>query len=381
VAVRSVEPCREWQLFERAGAGPPRRLARTPRPAEARAGSGKTPPLKMADPNGLATVENQFLAMASNAGVWEGSLESFDRCAAVTAPKTGTILYVHATANDDAARLAAGQAPYVLLFTLRKTEQQRDISQTYFRGVDMAVGGRVFSSAGAMCSGARYITRGSRVFVEMNLNYRPASPPLTPSAAPIAVRVRAVTVYDGEGYFQSVSLFKERARDGECEAPPVQLPPHPCVVSCVEEDFLAPSSARAGATPDALTGRWAGTCERLGPDGLCAVGEACGRTVRVQDGVWRVRDSAGGGGADRPAEGEVRSGRKCVVLRTPVGAEHLLPLGGGVFLRAPLVIDFGSTFCLELAFLAEPDRLLSIRRVYQNGAWRQSQFGDEVKAR
>lgn len=259
---------------------------------------------------------------------------------------------------------------------MRKTESQRDGSQTFFKGMDMTVGARVFSSVGSMCSGAKYMTKGgSRVFLEANLNYRPAS-----ATSPIAARVRAVVIYSAEGHFESVSLFKERARAGECDTPPLALPPHPCTVPVAAEDFMQPGSARVDAAPDTLAGTWRGSGEFLGPNGVCEIGVECGRTVRVQAGAMSIRDGAGVGDARaREASAEVREGEKCLALEADGGLEHMLLLGGGVFLRTPVVIDYAGECCVELGWLVEPSRLLASKRVYREGAWVGSLFCDETK--
>lgn len=67
----------------------------------------------------LGSVERQFAAMASNAGVWEGNLASYDRAGTVKSPKVPTILYVYCDSKDDAAKVAAGQAPYKVRHSLR----------------------------------------------------------------------------------------------------------------------------------------------------------------------------------------------------------------------------------------------------------------------
>lgn len=263
------------------------------------------------------------------------------------------------------------------MFTLRKTEAQRDGSQTLFSGVDMSVGGRVFSSGGSMCSGAKYMTKGgSRVFIETNLNYRPSPP-----AGPIAARVRVVTIYSAEGHLESVSLFKERARAGECDSPPQKLPPHPCAVAVADEDFLAPGSARVDAQPSSLAGAWAGTAEALGPD-RAYQSAACGRVALLDGGALALRDGPDGGvgGArEARAEPDAAAGRSCIALRAETGLEHMLLLGGGVFVRTPVVIDFAGEFCVELGWLVEPTRLLTVKRVYRQGAWVGSVFCDETK--
>lgn len=271
------------------------------------------------------------------------------------------------------------------MFTLRKTDAQRDGSQTFFSGVDMSVGGRVFSSGGSMCSGAKYITKGgSRVFIESNLNYRPSPP-----TGPIAARVRAVIIYSAEGHLESVSLFKERARAGECESPPQSLPPHPCTVPVADEDFVTPGSARVDARPSALAGAWAGTAEFLGPGGASSA-SACGRVALLDGGALALRDAPDGGvggprearadaDATAAADADVGAGGRCVALSADAGLEHMLLLGGGVFLRTPVVIDFVGEFCAELGWLAEPGRLLTAKRVYRQGAWVGSAFCDETK--
>lgn len=312
--------------------------------------------------------------MISNAGVFEGHLAHFDRCGCVASPKTPTILYVYCNTTPDAGKLRAKQPPSSLIFTLRRTQQQCDGSQSFFYGPDMIAGGRVFNAAGSMCSGARYITKGgSRVFVEININFRPRSRP--PQLAPIAGRVRAVVIYSAEGHFESVSLFTERPREGESESPPVTLPPHPQTVRCANAGFLVANSACVDATPDALAGGWTGVMEEFGPDGLCVLGAVCGRAVEATGGTFSVRDVGSDG---RDGEGEIR-GESFIALRTPSGVDHWLQLGGGLWCRAPLVINFSGTSTIELGWLVEPDHLLSTQRTYSGGAWRSSKFTDEFK--
>lgn len=229
-----------------------------------------------------------------------------------------------------------------------------------------------------MCSGAKYMTKGgSRVFFESNLNYRPSSP-----TGPIVARVRVVTIYSAEGHLESVSLFKERARAGECESPPQSLPPHPCAVAVADDDFMPPGSARVDASPASLAGAWAGTAELVGPGGLAAGGAACGRVALLDSGAaLALRDAPdGGAGGAREARGDAdAAGERYVALRADGGLEHMLLLGGGVFLRTPVVIDFAGEFCAELGWLVEPRRLLTVKRVYRQGAWVGSVFCDETK--
>lgn len=330
----------------------------------------------------LRTTDGQWRAMASNIGVFEGHLSCFDRCALITSPKTPTILYVRCSSQSDVEKYLAGLFPSSIIFTLRRTNQQSDGSQTFFYGTDMSVGGRVFDSSGSMCSGAKYIAKGgSRVFIEMNLNFRlssSTSPPSSPPTAPIAGRVRAIIIYNADGQFDSVSLFKERPRKGESDTPLVALPRHPQSVECATEEFLLPESSRVDATPRALAGAWAGRVEELGPDGL-SVTSACGRIVDVTTEGLSISDVSHGSTTDRPATGDDR-GEAFIALRTAVGVEHLLQLGGGVFIRAPLVIDFGAAFTSELGWLVQPDRLITVQRTYDSGAWRGSKFTDEVKS-
>lgn len=90
------------------------------------------------------------------------------------------------------------------------------------------------------------------------------------------------------------------------------------------------------------------------------VASACERIVDVATEGLSIADASHDSYTGRSATGDDR-GEAFLALRTAVGVEHLLQLGGGVFIRAPLVIDFGGALTMELGWLVQPDRLVTVQ--------------------
>lgn len=325
-------------------------------------------------------ISQQYAFMVSNIGVWEGYLSAFTREGQQTSC-VPTILYVYVDTEDDATKIRTGQLPYKVVFTLRRCLIQRDGTQVFYSGVDMLSAGRAFDSLGSMCSGAKYLTRGgSPIYFELNLNYHKESG----SASPILARVRVVVLYDAEGALLSVSLFRERERKSESAAfkcgDARVLPQHSSYVPDGKGEFVGVDSKCQEATPTSFAGSWAGSAERIGPavPGWTEPVIESKRNISCEgDRVVFVEDGFGLPGS-RKLEG-IASDGALVVLSAVNGLEHWMFLGGGVTLKAPLSLDFAGVATVELAWLVQPGRMISITRVMDEGAWRFSLFADHRK--